>query len=103
MVCVNRFVVFIDPEKRDVEIVARVFEIIGIASEKRGRLFRRKDQPDIGVFFVAIEMVGAAIIKRDNVAPQPGLIERFLFDRIDDSAPRFFRSLGDWSPEARRC
>ena len=29
-------VVFIDAEESDVEIVARVFEIIGIASEERG-------------------------------------------------------------------
>src|SRR4029077_15997114 len=62
VVCaLDRQVLLIHPEEADVEIVARIFEIIRVASKECCILLGREDQPHIGVFLVAIQMVRAAV------------------------------------------
>ena len=72
--------VFVGPEKTDVEIEPWKLEVVGIAPEKRDLLLWREHQPHVGVFLRPIEMVAAALIERDDVAPQARGPERLLFD-----------------------
>ena len=83
----GRLAVFIDTEKAHIEVEARVFEIVGIAAVEGDLLLRREDQADIGVFLVAIKMILPALVKRDHVTAQTGLIERLFFDFGHDLAP----------------
>ena len=52
---------------------------------------RGEDQPDVGVLLEAIEVVLPALVERDHVAAQAGLVERLLLDRGDDGAARLRR------------
>jgi len=51
------FVVLVDAEKGHVEAVARVLEVIRIAAEVGDVAFGSEDEPDVGVFLVAIKVV----------------------------------------------
>ncbi len=84
----DRNAVFVSAEERDVQVVARILEVVRIAAEKGDIELRREHQPHVGVLLVAIEMILAAVVKRDHIAAQPGTVERFLFNRIDGRAPR---------------
>src|SRR5215471_4975777 len=66
----ERLVVFIDAEERHIQIIARKCEVIRITAKESNRKFRREYQAHIGVLFITIEIVLAALIKRDDVAPQ---------------------------------
>jgi hypothetical protein len=46
--------VFVNAEKRDVKIVARVSEVIGVAAKECGVKLRREHQAHIGVFLVFV-------------------------------------------------
>src|SRR5260370_32466019 len=48
--------VFVDTKDTDIEIKARILEIVGIAAEKSHLLFRGEDQTDVVVTFVTIKM-----------------------------------------------
>ena len=82
----GRLAVLVDAEEADVEIVARILEVVRVAAEEGDVLLRREDQPHVGVLLVAVEMVLPALVERDHVAAQPGLVERFLFDRVHHGA-----------------
>ncbi len=47
-------VVFIDSEKRDVQVVAGIGEIIGIPAKERDVKFRSKNETHIGVLLVLV-------------------------------------------------
>ena len=49
---VDRLSVFIDAEQRHVQVVARIREVVGIAAEKRGLLFRREHDAATSVYFL---------------------------------------------------
>ena len=85
----RRFAVFVNAEQAEVEIEPRILEIIRIAAEKGDLLLGRKDEPDIGIAFVAIELVDAAAIKRDHVAAEAGGVVRFFLDRVDHGPAGF--------------
>ena len=91
MLDLGRLAVLIDAEEADVEVVAGILEVVGIAAEEGGGLLGGEDQPHVGVFLVAVEMVQAAVVERDHVAPQTGLLGRFLLDRVHDRAAGLFR------------
>ena len=74
MLDLGRFAVFVDAEEADVQIVARILEIVRIAAEKGDLLLRREDQPHVGVVFVRVEVIQPALVERDHVAPQAGLV-----------------------------
>ena len=87
----GRLAVLIDAEEADVEVVAGILEIVRIAAEEGGVLLGGEDQPHVGVLLVAVEMVQPAVVERDHVAPQAGLLDRFLLDRVHDRAAGLFR------------
>ena len=66
----HRLAVLVRAEEADVEVVARILEVVGIAAEEGDADFRREDEPDVGVFLVAIEVVLAALEERDHVAAE---------------------------------
>ena len=72
--------VLVGPEEADVEVVAGILEVVRIAAEKRRGEFGGEDQADVGVFLEGVEMVLPALIERDHVAAQAGLVGRFLLD-----------------------
>ena len=45
--------------------------------------FGREDQADVGVLLVAVEPVLAALIERDDVGAEAGLLQALPFDRGD--------------------
>ncbi len=86
----DRFAVLVDAEEADVEVVARIFEVVGIAAEIGDLLLRREDQPHVGVSLVAVELVQPAAVERDDVAAESGLLERLLFDVDHGGPPQLF-------------
>jgi hypothetical protein len=62
------------PEQADVQIEAGVLKIVRIAAEEGDVLFRREHQPHVGVFFQTVQVVQAALVQGDHVAPQAGLV-----------------------------
>src|SRR5215472_3174464 len=70
VVQVGWFVVFVNAEKRDVEIVARIFEIVRIPAEKGDVELGRKDKAHIRVLLVLVKVVGLSRIKSDYVAAE---------------------------------
>ena len=64
----GRLVVLVDAEEADVEVVARILEVVGIAAEEGDLLLRGEDQADVGVLLVAIEVILAALVEGDDVA-----------------------------------
>ena len=76
----NRLVVLVDPEESDVEVIARVGEIVGIAAKKCRGKFRRKHQAHIGVLLVFVEVVYRARVQCDHVAAQARRRGTVFFD-----------------------
>ena len=72
---------FVGTKKADVEVVSRKLKVVGVAPEKSELLLRREHEPHIGVFLRTVEVVGPALIQGDDVAPQAGGGQGFLFDR----------------------
>ena len=70
-------------EQRDIEVVARVREVVGVASVERDRELGREDQADVGVLLVAIQVVPSAAIERDDVAALRGGRGAALLDTCD--------------------
>ena len=63
MLNLRRLAVFVGAEKADIQIVAREFEVVRVAAEEGDLLFRREDQPHIGVLFEAIKVILAALVQ----------------------------------------
>ncbi len=103
----HRPVVLVDAEEREVEIVARVAEVVGIAAVERGLLLGRHDQAHVGVALVAIERVLAAAVELDHLRLEPGLLRGLLLDLGDRRAPLgalgLARRLGVDRPGHSRC
>ena len=80
IVQVHGLIVFVDAEEADVQIVARVFEIIGIAAEEGRGKFGREDQADVRVFLVFVEVEHGAGVEGDHVAAEFGGFDAILLD-----------------------
>ena len=63
IVDLRRLPIFVNAKDANIEIVTRVFEIVRVAAVKRDLLLRRENEPYVVVTFVAIEMIGAALIQ----------------------------------------
>jgi len=63
----GRLAIFVYPKKADIEIVAGIFEVIGVAAKEGHLLLRREDQPHVVITFVPVKMVCTALIKCDDV------------------------------------
>src|SRR5262249_20765637 len=67
MLDLRRLPVFVSAKDRNIEIVARIFEIIGIAAAKRDLSLGGEGQPHVVVTSVAIKMILSALIKCHHV------------------------------------
>src|SRR5258708_38467817 len=83
----HRFVVLIRAEETDVEIVAGILEVVGIAAEEGDADFRGEDEAHVGVFLVAVEVVLTALEKRHYIAAKSGFLHRLLLDGAHHRAP----------------
>ena len=86
MLDLGRLAVLVGAEEADVQVEARILEVVRVAAVEGDLLFGGEDQADIGVFLEAVEVVLAALVERDDVAAQPGLVQRFLLDVGHDAA-----------------
>ena len=67
--------VFINAEQADVQIKAGIFKVVRVAAVERDLLLRREDEAHVGVFLETVQMILAALIQRDHVAAEAGLVE----------------------------
>ena len=81
MLHLRRLAVLVGPEQAHVEIEAGKLEVVGIAAEEGDLAFGSEDEADVGVLLRPVEVIGAALEERDDVASQAGLLERLLLDR----------------------
>ncbi len=88
MLDLRRLAVFVGAEDADIEIEARILEVVRIAAVKGDLLLGREDEPDVVVTFVAIQIVDAALVERDHVGAKTGLVFALLLDLGDDVCPR---------------
>ena len=77
VLAVDRLAVLVNAEQRHVEVVARIGEVVRIAAEESDLLFRREHQAHVGVLLVAVEPVFAALVERNHVGAQAGLLLGF--------------------------
>ena len=71
--CDDRPAVLVEPQKREIEVVAREVKVVGVAAKKRGLHLGRKDEPHVGIFAVGVELVLTAVIERDHLAAVDGI------------------------------
>ena len=76
----GRLAVLVRAEERDVEVVARIGEVVVVAAEEPRRLFHGEHEPNVGVLLVAVEPVLAAAVELDDLAPKARPLGRFLLD-----------------------
>src|SRR5207249_3905450 len=72
--------IFIDAEETDIEVIARIGEVVRVAAIEGDLLFRGENQAHIGVAFEAIEVILTALVKGDDVAAQSGFLVRVALD-----------------------
>src|SRR5262249_33226813 len=75
----RRFTILISAEEGDVEVVARIFEIVWVTTKKSHFEFWRKNQAHIGVLLVLIQMVECPRVKGLHVAADVGSRSALLF------------------------
>src|SRR5712664_737807 len=75
------FVVFVDAEESNVEVITRIGKIVGVAAEECGVKFRSEHQTHVRVLLVFVEMKHIAGVERYHVAPQATRGSAIFFDR----------------------
>jgi hypothetical protein len=78
--------VFVGAEEGDVEVHPRVLKVVDVAAEAGDLLLRGEHKADVGVLLVPVQVVQPAVVQRDHVGPQPGLVERLLFELPHDGS-----------------
>ena len=68
MLDLGRLAVLVDAEKADVEIVARIREVVRIAAVEGDLLLRSEHQANVRVMLETIEVILPALIERDDLA-----------------------------------
>src|SRR6185369_8737462 len=71
----RRLAILVGAEQANIQIVARELEVVGIAAVERNLLLRREYQSHVGVAFEAIQMIRAALPKRDDIGAQARAIQ----------------------------
>ena len=79
----NRLIVFVNTEQREIEIVARIFEVVRVTAEERNLKLRREHQTHVGVLLIGVEVVLAALIKRNHVVTHSVFLRGFFRDVVD--------------------
>jgi hypothetical protein len=78
--------VLVGAEERDVEVVARVREVVGVAAEERDRLLGGEHEAHVRVLLVAVEPVLGPPVELDHLAPQAGFLQAVLLHVGDEAA-----------------
>src|SRR5207249_2001294 len=68
----RRLAVLVDAHERDVEVIARELEVVGVAAEERDGELGREDEPHVLPALVLVERVLAAVVEGDDVAAHGG-------------------------------
>ena len=76
----SRAAVFVGAQKREIQVVSRIGEIIGIAAEKCSLLFRREHQSHIGIFFISVQPILTTGVKRHYIRSKVGRDKTLLLD-----------------------
>ena len=63
-------VVFVDPEKCDVQIVTGIGEVVGISTEECYVKFWSENQAHVGVLLVLVQVIDLARVEDDDIAAQ---------------------------------
>src|SRR5947209_8777275 len=87
MLDLDRFVVLVDAEETDVEVEARILEVVRITAVEGDLLFRSEDETNVGVPLEEIEVILAARVEGDDLRLEAGLLG-FRLDLIDDGPAR---------------
>src|SRR5262249_18816810 len=76
----GRAIVFVYAEEAEIEAKSRVFEVVDVAAEGGDSGPGGQDQPNVRILLVSVKVVKPAVIERNHVAAEPGLLQRLLFD-----------------------
>src|SRR5947209_914834 len=93
MLQLRRFSVLVGAEETDVQIITRIFEIVGVAAKKGNLLLRRENDPDICITLETVKMIASALVKGHDVAAQAGFVLRFFLDFGHNRPPSLEGSL----------
>src|SRR5258706_15879814 len=89
MLNIGGLAILVSAKEANIEIVARILEVIRVTGEKRNLLLRREHQANIGVALEAVKVIAPALIELYHIAAHAGLVLGFLFNRRNDSATGF--------------
>src|SRR5688500_1343622 len=64
--------VVVDAEKTNVEVEARILEVVGVAAEESDVVLRGHHEANIGELPVLIEVILPALVERDDLTAQLG-------------------------------
>src|SRR5439155_26280729 len=73
-------VIFIHAQEGDVQVITRIGKVVRITPKKGCVVLWRKDEPNIGVFFIFVKIVHASLIEGHHIAAGLGGIGAFLFE-----------------------
>src|SRR5262249_16618371 len=77
----QRLSVFVYTKESNIEIVARVGEVVVITAEESDLLFGSKYETNVRIFLKTIEPIFASAVERNDFAAQSCFIGRRLLDR----------------------
>ena len=76
----HRLAVFVGAEKADIEVEARILEVVGIAAEEGDLLLGGEHQAHIGVLLEPVQMVRPALIQGHHIGAETRGVQRLLLD-----------------------
>jgi len=79
----HRLAIFVDAEEGDIQAVPGILKVVTVAAIKSNANFGGKDQPDIGITLVAVDMVGTTAEEGGDIAAQSGLFALLLLQSVD--------------------
>src|SRR5262249_42180062 len=80
ILALHRLAVFVNAKHSEIDVKARIGEIVRIASKKSGLLFRSENKSNVGIFLIPVKPVLAAFIEGYDIRPQSRFIEALLLD-----------------------
>jgi len=66
--CCGGLAVFIKTHKRDIQLVAREVEVVGITAEEADRLLGDEDKANVSILTIRVKFELAPMIKVDDLA-----------------------------------
>src|SRR6476659_7225261 len=84
----NWLLVLINSNQRHVDVESRKVEIVRIATKECSLKLRYKNETNVCVLFVSIQVVQPALIKRNHVRTEPCCLGRLTLNRRDLSSTR---------------